>query len=370
MLRATLASTLLAAALSQHPNLCPNQPADAWTQMRCPATASCSKNGFSQAAGWGCCPWVNATSCPSGYQCCPSGSTCNLISGSGYSAVYTCDGGAAPQGTTSLCPCKPGAMAPPSATLKNVLVIGDSLSIGYTPPLAANLSDVAQVVHAPWDVTDGGAEESQYLNQCLDYFLTSPSGLAWQPDLIVFNSGMHNLGGPCTPGHGCVPGQSGAYTDYAAPMAAATARLVAFAAASGGKTKLLLALTTPYLCNAATDGVIAGVLNVNASSIAAAYGLPVLDPYTAIVNKCGRAPVQSCFGVRAGGGGRSADARGSLRLRVLPSRPSPPLLSPSLSPPCRLALQETGCWCPHCPPGYKWLAETVFAPKVRSMLAM
>lgn len=169
----------------------------------------------------------------------------------------------------------------------------------YTPPLAANLSDIAQVVHAPWDVTDGGAEESNYLNQCLDYFLTSPSGIAWQPDLILFNSGMHNLGGPCTPGRGCVPGQSGAYTDYAAPMAAATARLVAFAAASGGKTKLLLALTTPFLCSAATDGVIAGVLNVNATSIAAQYGLPVLDPYTAIVNKCGKAPVQSCFGVSA-----------------------------------------------------------------------
>jgi hypothetical protein len=130
-MRAALFSTLLAAALSQRPNLCPSQPAgDAWAQMRCAADATCSPNKFSQAKGWGCCPWANATSCPSGYQCCPSGSTCNLISGTGYSAVYSCDGGAAPQGTTSLCPCKPGAYLPPSTTLKNVLVIGDSLSIG------------------------------------------------------------------------------------------------------------------------------------------------------------------------------------------------------------------------------------------------
>jgi hypothetical protein len=230
----------------------------------------------------------------------------------------------------------------------------------YTPPLAANLSDIAQVVHAPWDVTDGGAEESAYLNQCLDYFLTSPSGIAWQPDLILFNSGMHNLGGPCTPGNGCVPGQSGAYADYAAPMAAATARLVAFAAASGGKTKLLLALTTPFLCSAATDGVIAGVLNVNASSIAAQYGLPVLDPYTAIVNKCGKAPVQSCFGVSAA---CLLFASARARAHTRSSHLTPHATTP-------FAAQETGCWCPHCPPGYKWLAETVFAPKVRSMLGM
>jgi hypothetical protein len=239
------------------------------------------------------------------------------------------------------------------------LVIGDSLSIGYTPSLASNLSDIAQVVHAPWDTSDGGAEESAYLEQCLDFWLTSPSGLPWTPDLILFNSGMHNLAPSCTPGHGCVPGQGGAASDYAAPMQAATARLVAFAAASGGKTKLLLALTTPYLCTLATDQIISNILNVNASSIAAQYGIPVVDPYSAIVSKCGKAPVSSCFG-------------------------------------------EAGCWCPHCPPvrlspaaaaaipsapqgpsltrallgtaplhptqGYAWLAQTVFAPAIRRML--
>jgi hypothetical protein len=344
---------VLLPALAQHPNLCPNQPADPWAQMRCPASATCSPNGFSDAGGWGCCPWANATSCPSGYQCCPSGSTCSLISGSGYGATYTCTGGAAPAGTTSLCPCKPGVALPPSTTKKNVLVIGDSLSIGYTPPLAANLSDIALVQHAPWDTHDGGAEESAYLNQCLSYWLTSPSGLPWTPDLIVFNSGMHNLAGPCTPGHGCTPGQGDSSDNYAAPMAAATARLVAFAAASGGKTKLLLALTTPYLCSVATDSVIHGVLNVNASTIAATYGLPVLDPYTAIVNKCGKAPVASCFGVR-----------GVFVLRPAPPPPphlsffSPPFLAPCAlaPPPCcrraaagaRTARQATSGWQRRC----------------------
>ena len=194
MLRSVLLVLPLVAAQSDWPHLCPNQPNDPWSQVRCPATASCSANGFSNGGGFGCCPWANATSCPSGYQCCPQGSTCNLVSGSGYSAVYTCLGGTAPiGGVTSKCPCKPGASQPPSTTKKNVLVIGVSLSIGYTPSLGTNLSDIAQVVHAPWDTRDGGAEESAYLEQCLDYWLRSPSGIPWTPDVILFNSGSECL---------------------------------------------------------------------------------------------------------------------------------------------------------------------------------
>lgn len=68
----------------------------------------------------------------------------------------------------SKCPCKPGTPAEPSTTLKNVLIIGDSLTIGYTPALAANLADVALVQHVPWDDSDGGAEESAYFSQCFD----------------------------------------------------------------------------------------------------------------------------------------------------------------------------------------------------------
>jgi len=204
-------------------------------------------------------------------------------------------------------------------------VIGDSLSIGYTPPLAANLSDVAQVVHAPWDFSDGGAEESAYLDQCLEFFLSSPSGLTWYPDVILFNSGMHNLVVNGTPGNGVTPGQSGNAADYLGPLTSATTRLVAFAAASGGKTKLVYTLTTPYLCDIATDSIIHSQLNIQAAALMATFGIPVLDPYSAIVAKCGTAPVKSCFG-------------------------------------------ENGCWCPHCPPGYSWLASTVLAPPLRKFL--
>lgn len=130
---------------------------------------------------------------------------------------------------------------------------------------------------------------------------------------------MHNLG---TSGAG-VPGQGGNDTEYAAELDAATARLVAYAQTTN--TKLLYALTTPWLCTVATDEVIAGVLNVNATTIMAARGVPVVDLHTPIIQKCGAVPTAQCFG-------------------------------------------ESGCWCPHCPPGYNWLATNYIAPAIRAAL--
>ena len=70
--------------------------------------------------------------------------------------------------------CKSGPALPFSTSLKNVLWIGDSLSIGMMPFVAANLSDIALVQHAPWGI-DGGAEETAYGLYCLDSFLHSPA---------------------------------------------------------------------------------------------------------------------------------------------------------------------------------------------------
>lgn len=309
----------------------PGQAATARASLRrnqtsCPATQSCAPNGFSAGGGWGCCPWPNGVACASGFACCPSGTTCALVSGSSYSSVYNCtpvDG--SPATTLSKCPCKPGAPAPPDATRKNVLVIGDSLTIGYTPLLATALADIALVQHAPWDVSDGGAEETAYLDQCLDNWLAAPNGQAWKPDLIYFNSGMHNLAVNATPGHGQVPGQGGNASEYGPELASATARLVAFAAASGGKTKLMFGLTTPYLCDSSIDAVITGTLNAAAAQIMAENNIWTVDMHGPIINKCGPAPVASCFGVKQ-------------------------------------------CYCPHCPGAYDWLAKTIIAPAIRAAL--
>ncbi len=42
---------------------------------------------------------------------------------------------------------------PPDPKRKNVLIIGDSLTIGYTPVVAELLQNIALVQHAPWDTS-------------------------------------------------------------------------------------------------------------------------------------------------------------------------------------------------------------------------
>jgi hypothetical protein len=69
--------------------------------------------------------------------------------------------------------------------LPNVLIIGDSVSIGYTPLVATAMAKVALVQHSPFDHRDGGAEETAYGVQCLDQFLRSPGGVYLRPDVIM-----------------------------------------------------------------------------------------------------------------------------------------------------------------------------------------
>jgi hypothetical protein len=132
--------------------------------------------------GHGCCPYDDAVCCPNSQTCCPKGSRCN-DTGTYWSS---CIGETGPQ-KTGLAVCKPGAPLPPSTALPNVLILGDSVSIGYTPPIAAHMAKLALVQHSPWDVVDGGAEETAYGVQCLDYFLRSPEGVRLRPDVIMFN---------------------------------------------------------------------------------------------------------------------------------------------------------------------------------------
>ena len=39
---------------------------------------------------------------------------------------------------------------------------------------------------------DGGAEETAYGLQCIDYFLRSPNGTSFKADLVYFNWGLHD----------------------------------------------------------------------------------------------------------------------------------------------------------------------------------
>ena len=89
---------------------------------------------------------------PNQYQCCPTGTTCVSAGGSSFTERFNCVVANASKVADSVCTCKPGPPLPLDSTRKNVLIIGDSLTIGYTPFLADQLADIALVQHAPWDI--------------------------------------------------------------------------------------------------------------------------------------------------------------------------------------------------------------------------
>eukprot|EP00047_Mylnosiga_fluctuans_P012626 m.27128 g.27128 ORF g.27128 m.27128 type:complete len:313 (-) comp4382_c0_seq2:49-987(-) len=265
--------------------------------------------------GYGCCPFPNAVCCGNGYTCCPAGTHC-VDQGSGWGVTTTCENnaGQAVAGGKEICKIGPGI--PFSTKLKNCLIIGDSVSIGYTPAIAAALADVCFVQHSPWDTSDGGVCETAYGLQCLEQFLSSPSGVPLHPDVIMFNWGLHD--GPM--GNDTLPGQNGNYSVYLPELKLLTARLQSLG------SKLLFALTSPMLCNAMDDWVVRD-MNEHAGAFMASVGIPTINLHDAVVAKCGPVPQASCFG-------------------------------------------EAGCFCPHCvPAGYQWLAESTIVPALRALLA-
>jgi len=358
MSRATVLTLLLApTALWAAPpagwKTCGGLP-DALANTACPSTQSCAKMAWVPSSGaWGCCPFPDGVSCGS-YTCCPKGTKC-VNSGGGYSVISNCvpeDGSGSaevaealpvlqPQytvvgsqpNTTGDEVCKTGPPLPYDPTRKNILIVGDSVSIGYTPVVAALMNESSFVQHSPWG-GDGGAEESLYGFRCIDNLIRAPDGTALSPDILMFNWGLHNSLYPCTnpnpdgtppPAHSkaCTTGQSGPPADYAPYLE----KIVAFlqAAPALKSTKLVFAITSPDLCNKPIDDIQVS-LNAQAVAIMAKHDIPTIDLYKAITGKCGAVPQHECF-------------------------------------------NHTGCFCPHCPgPGYAWISNSTIVPALTKML--
>jgi hypothetical protein len=211
-------------------------------------------------------------------------------------------------------------------TRKNVLVIGDSVSIGYTPFVAKAMAADALVQHAPWG-GDGGAEETAYGAQCLDYFTHAPNGTSFNADVIMFNWGLHD--GPQLfsnlPANVTIPGQEGNMTVYAEQLGTIAAKLQQLQNAGGGK--LLFAITSPMLCKTQADADVSW-LNEQAKAVMAKLGIPTVNLHDAVLAKCGPVPQSSCFGAK-------------------------------------------DCFCPHCAAsGYEWLATSTVVPAIKGLLGM
>ena len=137
--------------------------------------------------------------CPADMPCCyqqysPSGFGCAVPVGDSAVTSAGCGDGLGPPTAKTVC-CKMGPGDPPSATLPNVLVIGDSVSIGYVGGVTEtlNASGTAAVQHGPWDVSDGGAGDTAWGITCLDRWLVTQAQLEVKWDVVTFNFGLHDM---------------------------------------------------------------------------------------------------------------------------------------------------------------------------------
>jgi hypothetical protein len=110
--------------------------------------------------------------CPSGSQCTERGCTrpipaprlCGPTQGDNCNVSYLCTSGPADWTRTA---------GPEAAGRPAVLVIGDSVSNGWTPVLSKLLAATHTVVHSPGRMTDGGARSTSNLVNCADYLLST-----------------------------------------------------------------------------------------------------------------------------------------------------------------------------------------------------
>jgi hypothetical protein len=169
--------------------------------------------------------------------------------------------------------CKPGPPLEPSTTTPNCLIIGDSVSIGYTPFAAELLgSSVCQLQHGPWDLYDGGASDTSYGLSCLNNFLVTQRQTAVAWDVIVFNFGLHNLVNTET-----------ANDEYRSELLEITLRL----SLRMPHAKLIYATTTPYMKDALQNNSIVEDLNDIAKDILQKHfvaSIDILDLYKVVTS--------------------------------------------------------------------------------------
>ena len=214
--------------------------------------------------------------------CCPKGSQCSdrgCVSAATNQTEHKYDCGPV-QGEN--CPasfvCAPGPTDwPASSALPRVVVVGDSVSLGWTPVLKALINATHFVTHSPAS-GDGGARSTSSALHCMPYLtstaLAAPMRLQSR-DTVLVNFGLHdyNLGLAGVP-------------QYAEELKAVLGELQrAFAPA-----KLIFVLTTPAHNTPTGDDVTVQALNSKAAALAQSMGWPTIDLYTPIMKQCGPVP--------------------------------------------------------------------------------
>lgn len=182
--------------------------------------------------------------------------------------------------TTGICacsaePCVPLSSSPPRTKLPQVLVIGDSISNGYTGRVAKLLVNTHEVVHVP-----GNAGNTNWGSRCLRGWL-GPDASRW--DVITYNAGLHDLAFP--------DNEHVSLTTYTGLLRNVTAQLAQFAPSA----RALWVSTTPVpsdppsnctlIPHRAEKDVLA--YNAAAAKVIKAAGLPTCDLHAVITSECG-----------------------------------------------------------------------------------
>lgn len=180
--------------------------------------------------------------------------------------------------------CKPGPPLKGKPGKINCLIIGDSISIGYSPWVATMLGNDYQVQHAPWDHADGGALDSKYGFQCLQLFLLTAMLEPTSYDVIIFNFGMHdiNYGGKWleeyTPPN-----------DYSNNL-----RKIKSVLLSTG-VKVGYVLTTPVPYNVTLNNRVKQYNSIASHVMSEEPKVATADLYTWVVEACGDPPYLHCI---------------------------------------------------------------------------
>jgi len=163
-----------------------------------------------------------------------------------------------------------------------VVVIGDSVSCGWTPVLKSLINATHTVVHSPGRMTDGGARSTSNFVNCADYLLRTdtlrPLPLQ-QGDVMLINFGLHDYN----------LGQEGV-AEYKAEYAKGLAKALKVADAAGAKVFILGTTPAHNTATAVVDDATVVALNAAAAALAKENKLPYVDLHKPLIKDCGPAP--------------------------------------------------------------------------------
>ena len=186
--------------------------------------------------------------------------------------------------------CRPPPFVNASATRPGerfCLVVGDSVSLGYTAALTANLSTACTVLHAPFS-GDGGACDTYYGLQCGAAWFSSTlsNAAAAEYSAIVFNFGLHDTNDDAFDEES---------RDEYVPLKAYGTNLVKFAALARKyqpKAKLSWLSSTPMHFDMHLNGNVIAYNKVALSTLVTQSQVvdSHKDMYATIVSQCGKPP--------------------------------------------------------------------------------